>query len=229
LIRSLTIAALASLFATSALAAPEASELTKALSQTVSERFELPADATVRLVDVRIGNRQSFDAAETIDVVELAGRARINGVLAAKVIVTGAEQSSIVWVRFRTVVKVPVATVKHALERNHTITVDDVAMTSRVLTNGHAYFRASDVIGRTTKSTMDRGDLFHARNTKSAAIAKRGDRVGVLVRRGSVAIQTSGELLTSGGIGDRIRVRISPTGKTVAALVKSEELVEVIR
>ena len=229
MIRSLTIAACATLFATSALAAPKSSDLTKALSTAVSERFELPSDATIRLVDVRVGNRQSYDMADVIDAVELAGRARLNSVLAAKVIVTGAQESSIVWVRFRTVVKVPVATVKHALERNHKIGADDVAMTPRVLTNGHAYFRMADVLGRTTKSTMDRGDLLHVRNTKSAAVAKRGDRVGVLVRRGSVAIQTSGELLTGGGVGDRIRVRISTTGKTVAALVKSEELVEVIR
>ena len=229
MIRSFTITAFLSLFATSAFAAPEAGELTRELTHAVSERFELPSEATIRLVNVRIGNRPSYDAAEVIDAVELAGRARLNSVIAAKVVVTGSDQSSILWVRFRTVVKVPVATVKHALERNHKIGIDDVVMTNRVLTNGNAYFRTKSVIGRITKSTMERGDLFHVRNTKSAAIAKRGDRVGVLVRRGSVAIQTSGELLTGGGIGDRIRVRISTTGKTVAALVKSEQLVEVIR
>ncbi len=144
-------------------------------------------------------------------------------------IVTGDEQSSIVWVRFRTVVKVPVVTVNRPLERNRKIGAEDVVLTSRVLTAGPAYFNLVDVIGRTTKSNMQRGDLLHARNTKASSIAKRGDRVGVVVRRGGVAIQTSGELLTSGGVGDRIRVRISSTGKTVAALVKSEELVEVIR
>jgi len=229
LIRNFTIAALASLFATSAFAAPPAGELANELSRTVSERFELPEGATIRLVDMRIGNRQSYDAATIIDAVELTGRVRLNSVMAAKVVVTGAEKSSILWVRFRTVVKVPVATVNRPLERNHKIDVQDVELTSRVLTGSHAYFRLTDVIGRTTKSSMQRGDLLHARNTKSASVAKRGDRVGVVVRRGSVAIQTSGELLTSGGVGDRIRVRISTTGKTVAALVKSEELVEVIR
>jgi flagella basal body P-ring formation protein FlgA len=229
LIRSLTIAALSSLFATSALAAPEAGQLSRSLSRAVSERFELPASATVRLVDVRIGNRQSYDVASTIEAVELTGRARLNGVLAAKVVVSGEETSAIVWVRFRTIVQVPVVTVTRDLERNHKLGREDLALTTRTITSNRPYYRLKDVMGRATKSALLRGVLLHVRNTKSSAAVKRGDRVGVLIRRGVVAIQTSGELLTSGGIGDRIRVRISSTGKTVSALVKGEGIVEVLR
>jgi flagella basal body P-ring formation protein FlgA len=229
LIRSLTIAALASLFATSAFAAPEAGQLSKSLSRVVSERFELPASATVRLIDVRIGNRTSYDASSSIEAVELTARARLNGILAAKVVVSGKETSSLVWVRFRTIVQVPVVTVTRDLDRNHKIAPEDLALSKRTITSNRPYYNVKDAVGRATKSALLRGELLHVRNTKSSATVKRGDRVGVLIRRGVVAIQTSGELLTSGSVGDSIRVRISSTGKTVAALVKGEGIVEVLR
>ena len=229
MIRFFAIALLGMLIATTAHAAPAESELTEALSAGVSEHFKLPSSASIQLLDVHVGNRPRYESADGIESVVLAGRARMNGILAAKVVLREGNKNNIIWVRFRLLVTAYVVTAKHALSRNQRIGAADITLAKQVLKHGQVSFEPADILGRFVRASTQPGAILNLRNTKNVATARRGDRVGVLIRRGGVAIQTSGELVTSGDVGDRIRVKITPTGKTVPALVRSEELVEVIQ
>ena len=57
-------------------------------------------------------------------------------------------------------------------------------------------------------------------------VMKRGDVVGLEVRRGTVMVRAQAIALQDGRVGDRIRVTCERTGKEVTAIVVSRELVE---
>ena len=133
MIRFFAIALLGMLIATTAHAAPAESELTEALSAGVSEHFKLPSSASIQLLDVHVGNRPRYESADGIESVVLAGRARMNGILAAKVVLREGNKNNIIWVRFRLLVTAYVVTAKHALSRNQRIGAADITLAKQVL------------------------------------------------------------------------------------------------
>lgn len=227
MIRFFTIAALVALSATQAFAISDTENLKAELKEALTERLSLPSEAIVEVHGVRVGNSASFEQAEAIVRVELVGGVRVNSLMAAKVVLGGVQGAPVVWVRFRANVESPVVVTRHPMLRGSKISKADVRRVMRTMTRVRGYSNISDVIGRAVKSNIGPGEPLHLRNTKSSATLKRGDLVSVMIRMGGVELQTTGESLQRGSIGDRIRVRITTTGKTTSALVKSTRLVEV--
>ena len=222
-----TIFGFVALLASPTFAAPQSGELEAKLESAIAERFGLPAEAKIEVYGVRIGNQSSYEKAAAIKSLQIAGSGRLGSILTAKAILDGGDSNRVIWVRFRTSVEAPVVLTRRALERGSKIKASDVVLATRSITKNRPYYNVEDAIGRATRSPLNRGEILHIRNTKSSATMKRGEQVRVLIRRGAVSIRTTGEALEKGAIGDRIRVRIAPTGKTIAALVKAEGLVEV--
>lgn len=70
------------------------------------------------------------------------------------------------------------------------------------------------------------GAIVSERDVRRVMVMKRGDVVGLEVRRGAVMVRTQAIVQQDGRVGDKIRVRCERTGKEVTAVVVSRELVE---
>ena len=70
------------------------------------------------------------------------------------------------------------------------------------------------------------GSIVSERDVRRLMVMKRGDLVGLEIRRGAVMVRAQAIVLQDGRVGDRIRVTCERTGKEVTAIVVSRELVE---
>ena len=70
------------------------------------------------------------------------------------------------------------------------------------------------------------GAVVSDRDVRRMMVMKRGDVIGLEVRRGTVTVRTQAIAQQDGRVGDRIRVMCERTGKEVTALVVTRGLVE---
>jgi len=73
---------------------------------------------------------------------------------------------------------------------------------------------------------MPAGAIVNDRDVQRMVVMKRGDMIGLEIRRGRVMVRAQATALQDGRVGDKIRVRCERTGKEVLALVVSRALVE---
>ena len=59
------------------------------------------------------------------------------------------------------------------------------------------------------------GDVVSERHVEAVPIVHRGDDVVMSLQTGSMSLQTVGQALTDGGLGERIRVKNIDSGKIV--------------
>ena len=70
------------------------------------------------------------------------------------------------------------------------------------------------------------GSIVGERDVRRQMVMKRGDVVGLEIRRGAVMVRAQATVQQDGRVGERIRVLCERTGKEVTAIVVSRELVE---
>ena len=76
-----------------------------------------------------------------------------------------------------------------------------------------------EALGKALKRPLKSGSVVYPTLLRTPLAVKRGERVSIVARRGSVRIAAPGESLESGEVGEQIRVRNERSGKTVHAWV----------
>jgi flagella basal body P-ring formation protein FlgA len=115
------------------------------------------------------------------------------------------------------------------MARREVLTPSDIKVAWRTLGHQTPFFKVDDVVGKRLKTSVTPGTLIMPRIVRTVAAVQRGSTVQVRLRSGAVTIRTTGEALSRGNIGDRIRIRILATGKTLSGLIRAAGQVEVSR
>ena len=90
------------------------------------------------------------------------------------------------------------------------------------------YFQSPErVIGKKLKRGLARSGVLTPRMLTSEKLVKRGSEVLILARGGEFSVRMKGKALRDGGLGERIEVRNSSSGRKLSAIVIQSGMVEV--
>ena len=139
------------------------------------------------------------------------------------------------------------------LVRTMAITVDtriyrDVVVTSRTLRRGdllledgavdleernvtllkHGFYTSLEELELIQSSRpIGAGDVITHRHAEPVPVIHRGDQIVMLVKSANMTLQTVGEAMQDGGVGERIRVRNDASGKVIRGEILEPGLVQV--
>jgi flagella basal body P-ring formation protein FlgA len=139
------------------------------------------------------------------------------------------------------------------LVRTMAVTVDtriyrDVVVTSRTLRRGellledgavdleerdvtllkHGFYTSLEELELIQSSRpIGAGDIITHRHAEPVPVIHRGDQIVMLVKSANMTLQTVGEAMQDGGIGERIRVRNDASGKVIRGEILESGLVQV--
>ncbi len=137
--------------------------------------------------------------------------------------------------------------------RTMAVTVDtrlfqDVVVTSRTLRRGellledgavdmeerdvtrlkHGYYTSLEELELIQSSRpIGAGDIITHRHAEPVPVVHRGDQIVMLVRSANMTLQTTGEAMQDGGVGEHIRVRNDQSGKVVRGEILEPGLVQI--
>lgn len=89
------------------------------------------------------------------------------------------------------------------------------------------YIEKTDVIGQMVRRSLRPGTVLSPDMLTAPDIVSRGERVSIVLQRPGFQVEMAGTALTSGKLGDRIRVRNETSQRIIAAEVIGTGLVQV--
>ena len=95
------------------------------------------------------------------------------------------------------------------------------------LVNKNTLLHKANITGKIATQNLQQGGLFTAKNTKRNLLISRGDVVTLKIQRNSIEIDSKAIALSSGGIGDNIKVKVHGSGKIVIAKVSNASTVQI--
>ena len=115
------------------------------------------------------------------------------------------------------------------LVRGDFITAADVRLEQQDLTRLHSgYLGALDLaVGKRVKRTIRRGGIIKPTQIAAPTMIKKGAEVTITAKSNSILVKTKGKALSSGGPGERIRVRNLSSNKVLEATVVRAGVVQV--
>ncbi len=115
------------------------------------------------------------------------------------------------------------------LLRGELVTAADVRLEQQDLTRLHSgYLSARDLaVGKRVKRTVRQGRIIKPTQIVAPTLIKKGAEVTITVNSNRIQVRTKGEALSSGGPGERIRVRNLSSNKLLEATVVSAGIVQV--
>jgi flagella basal body P-ring formation protein FlgA len=91
-----------------------------------------------------------------------------------------------------------------------------------------AYFtRIEDAVGLRSKRSISSGDTLHAGLLERARLIKRGGQVEIVANTAGLQVRMTGQALSDGSRGDRIKVRNLNSGRIVSGTVVGSGLIQV--
>ena len=106
------------------------------------------------------------------------------------------------------------------------LSYDDVTLERREVTRvEQIFYKLDDVVGMQMRRTVFSGTLLNRFMISRPVIIKQGSNVTIISISGVVSVQTQGQALQSGGVGDVIRVRNLLSGKSMLARIENETTV----
>jgi len=186
--------------------------------------FPIPPTVSVGRLDSRLRLAQ---CSEKLQAFAPPGRKR-TGRTTVGVRCTGSKPWSLyVPVTVRIMGKAVVAT--RELLRGELVTAADVRLEQQDLTQLHSgYLSALDLaVGKRVKRTIRQGGIIKPRQVVAPTLIKKGAEVTIRVNSNRIQVSTKGKALSSGGPGERIRVRNLSSNKVLEATVVSAGIVQV--
>lgn len=106
-----------------------------------------------------------------------------------------------------------VVTVKRAVQRNQTLTAEDVAAETRWMTQrqGDEIGSVDEVVGQVAARTIRAGTALGRNDIRPELMVRRGQRVAVRAISGGLVVQTLARAQEDGGLGQLIEVRNDQT------------------
>lgn len=107
------------------------------------------------------------------------------------------------------------------------IGASDVQLEQRPLEKlSSATSKLEAVIGQSSRRPLRTGQVVLTPFLEAAVLVRRGQAVRISMRRGLVQVDSLGEALDAGSLGDMVRVRNTSSGKTIQARVAGNAAVE---
>ena len=123
----------------------------------------------------------------------------------------------------------PVVVASHMIRRGEEMALVGCELSERDVTQVRgAYF--SDMLsleGMQARRTLSIGDIITDGHVEKVPVVRRGDAIRLVARAGRMSMSASGEAMQDGGIGDRIRVKNSDSGKVVYGHVLEDGAIQV--
>ena len=96
-------------------------------------------------------------------------------------------------------------------------------------TSGHGFATEIDaVIGKNLKRSLRKGDRIRLSGLTSPTVIKRGDFVSVKASSGTISVVTKGTAMSSGRVGEQIRIKNNRTARILKARIIAPGKVRVI-
>jgi flagella basal body P-ring formation protein FlgA len=123
----------------------------------------------------------------------------------------------------------PVLVASHMLRRGEAIGLESCELVERDVTmvRGNYYVDALMLQGMQARRTLSIGDMVTDQHLQKIPVIKRGDAIQLVARAGRMSMSAAGEALQDGGIGDRIRVKNSDSGKVIYGHVLEGGIIQV--
>ena len=109
----------------------------------------------------------------------------------------------------------PVLVASRMLRRGEALTLDLVELVECDITQlRHGYFTDFEALGNMqTRRSVVAGDVLTRNHVEAIPVVHRGDEVELVARTNQLAVSALGQAMQDGGIGERIRVKNSDSGK----------------
>ena len=209
-----------------------AREVQKAVEQFVLTQVEseLPEDARP-VVDVRWQGDLAFavDGAPQIRVRRTSSRPlRGPSVVRVGIDVGGQTQRSMS-VTADVRIWRPVVVASHMIKRGEEMAMVGCELAERDVTKERgAYYSDIQVLeGMQARRTLSMGDIITDGHIEKIPIVRRGDAIRLVARAGRMNMSAAGEAMQNGGVGDRIRVKNSDSGKIVYGHILEDGAIQV--
>ncbi len=124
----------------------------------------------------------------------------------------------------------PVLVASHMLRRGEELDETSCELAERDVTqlrNGYFVSAAEVISSMQLRRVLSAGDIITKRHVEKIPVVKRGDAITLVARAGRLSMSAAGEALQNGGIGDRIRVKNSDSGKIIYGQVLDGGLIQV--
>ena len=95
------------------------------------------------------------------------------------------------------------------------------------MVRGNYYVDALALQGMQARRTLSIGDMVTDQHLQKIPVVKRGDAIQLVARAGRMSMSAAGEALQDCGIGYRIRVKNSDSGKIIYGHVLEGGIIQV--
>jgi flagella basal body P-ring formation protein FlgA len=214
-------------------AEPDEETVKAAFIEVVRERAGLSSEAVITVRNLRPSDRSLWVRSKMLlSVVLPPGETGTGSVTARVQVSTGgnggsaAGSTASLWVMGRVEHHFPSVVATRPIARGTLLSRDDVRL--ELGSNPRGLGDELLAIGRVAKRMIRPGEFIEAGILRLPIVVKRGDLVNAYVHGKSFQIQTRGEVLSHGAVGDTVRVRVTSTGRTVHGRVTDASSVVVL-
>ncbi len=123
----------------------------------------------------------------------------------------------------------PVLVASHMIRPGEEVGPESYELVERDVTQvrGKYYVDSLMLEGMQTRRTLSMGDVITDQHLQKIPVVKRGDAIQLIARADRMSMSTAGEALQDGGVGDRIRVKNSDSGKVIYGHVLEGGIIQV--
>ncbi|MFW6379555.1 MAG: flagellar basal body P-ring formation chaperone FlgA [Guyparkeria sp.] len=104
----------------------------------------------------------------------------------------------------------------------------DIATVDANRASRQYYTDPEELVGMAATQPLQSGQLISARNLGINAVVERGDIVTIQIGRGGFVVGSTGEVQGRAGVGQRVRVKNTGSGKVIESIVIDSRTVEAI-
>ncbi len=124
----------------------------------------------------------------------------------------------------------PVIVSRHELPRHHILEKSDLTVVQQDIYSlrGGYSTQFDDVIGQQLKRPLRSGNIVYNYQLQAPDIIKKGDRVTVIAKRGSLSVMSHGIALGNASAGENVRIENQKSSRIIQARVIAPGTVEVI-
>jgi flagella basal body P-ring formation protein FlgA len=125
----------------------------------------------------------------------------------------------------------PVLVAGRAIGRGEALPADAVEVAERDVTGleGNFYTAVGELEELRARRTLSPGEVITRQHLEKVPVVQRGDQVQLVAWTAQMSVSTLGVALQDGGLGERIRVRNSDSGKVLYGQVLDRERIRVGR
>jgi len=121
-----------------------------------------------------------------------------------------------------------IATLGHAVKKDHVIEINDIVYVEKKIRKNSGYlFNYDQFIGQKTKRKMKTGSLLTRKDMQVDSLVSRNEEVLIVINHERLSMATGGVALKSGELGDTIKVKNKRSGNIITAIVIGKDKVAV--